>query len=217
MQETHEMQLWSLGWKDAWRRAWQATPVFLPGKFLGQRSLAGYRPWGCKEPNMTEHTLTHTHAQVETSHLVWRLGYHAWSTKACVENLPKGGVSMDFEKKKKSMELLHAFKKYKNKKKTLLNRENLTYRGLNCDIRWNHARNIVFLQHKAKGRWWGMKIMGWNEGFVLWVMKLLKDFKVGMMIWFPSRIVSIPVDVITRPICPVDRPWGKKKKKLHRG
>ena len=26
------------------RRAWQPTPVFLPGKFHGQRSLAGYSP-----------------------------------------------------------------------------------------------------------------------------------------------------------------------------
>ena len=29
-----------------WRRAWQPTPVFLPGKSHGQRSLAGYSPWG---------------------------------------------------------------------------------------------------------------------------------------------------------------------------
>ena len=28
------------------RRAWQATPVFLPGLFHGQRSLEGYNPWG---------------------------------------------------------------------------------------------------------------------------------------------------------------------------
>ena len=28
-----------------WRRNWQPTPVFLPGKFHGQRSLGGYRPW----------------------------------------------------------------------------------------------------------------------------------------------------------------------------
>ena len=27
---------------------WQPTPVFLPGKFHGQRSLTGYNPWGCK-------------------------------------------------------------------------------------------------------------------------------------------------------------------------
>ena len=31
-----------------WRRKWQRTPVFLPGKFLGQRSLVGYSLWGCK-------------------------------------------------------------------------------------------------------------------------------------------------------------------------
>jgi len=31
-----------------WRRKWQPIPVFLPGKFHGQRSLAGYRPWGQK-------------------------------------------------------------------------------------------------------------------------------------------------------------------------
>ena len=31
-----------------WRRKGQPTPVFLPGKFHGQRSLVGYSPWGCK-------------------------------------------------------------------------------------------------------------------------------------------------------------------------
>ena len=29
-----------------WRRKWQPTPVFLPGEFHGQRSLASYSPWG---------------------------------------------------------------------------------------------------------------------------------------------------------------------------
>ena len=33
---------------------WQPTPVFLPGEFHGQRSLAGYSPWGHKESDMTE-------------------------------------------------------------------------------------------------------------------------------------------------------------------
>ena len=32
-------------------RKWQPAPVFLPGKSHGQRSLAGYSPWGCKELN----------------------------------------------------------------------------------------------------------------------------------------------------------------------
>ena len=35
--------------KIPWRRAWQPTPVFLPGEFHGQRSMAGYSPWGHKE------------------------------------------------------------------------------------------------------------------------------------------------------------------------
>ena len=37
-----------------WRRKWQHTPVFLPGKSHGQRSLVGYSPWGRKESDTTE-------------------------------------------------------------------------------------------------------------------------------------------------------------------
>ena len=32
-----------------WGRKWQPTPVFLPGEFYGQRSLASYSPWSRKE------------------------------------------------------------------------------------------------------------------------------------------------------------------------
>ena len=39
-----------------WRRKWQPTPVFLPGKSHVQRSLAGYSPWGHIELDMTEVT-----------------------------------------------------------------------------------------------------------------------------------------------------------------
>ena len=37
-----------LGWvgKSHWRRKWQPTLAFLPGKSHGQRRLAGYCPWG---------------------------------------------------------------------------------------------------------------------------------------------------------------------------
>ena len=41
-----------------WRRARQPTPVFLPGEFHGQRSLAGYSTWGHKELDMTEQLST---------------------------------------------------------------------------------------------------------------------------------------------------------------
>ena len=39
-------EIWS--GKIPWRRTWQPTAVFLPGKSHGQRSLVGYSPWGCK-------------------------------------------------------------------------------------------------------------------------------------------------------------------------
>ena len=38
-----------------WRRKWQPTPVFLPGKFQGQRSLEGCSPWGRTESDNAEH------------------------------------------------------------------------------------------------------------------------------------------------------------------
>ena len=37
-----------------WRREWLPTSVVLPGEFHGQRSLAGYNPWGHKESDVTE-------------------------------------------------------------------------------------------------------------------------------------------------------------------
>ena len=43
--------------KTPWRRKWQPTPVFLPGEFHGQSSLAGYSPRGHKELDMTERTI----------------------------------------------------------------------------------------------------------------------------------------------------------------
>ena len=42
-----------------WSRAWQPTPVFLPGEFHGQRSLAGCSSWGLKGSYNTEQTRTH--------------------------------------------------------------------------------------------------------------------------------------------------------------
>ena len=35
-------------------RAWQPTPIFLPGEAYGQRSLEGYGPWGCRKSDVTE-------------------------------------------------------------------------------------------------------------------------------------------------------------------
>ena len=47
---------WNVGdlGKIPWRRKWQPTPIFLPGEFHGQRSLAGYSPLGRKLLNVTK-------------------------------------------------------------------------------------------------------------------------------------------------------------------
>ena len=50
-QKRHRFDPW-VG-KILWRRKWQPTPVFLPWEFHGQRSLAGYSPWGHKESDTT--------------------------------------------------------------------------------------------------------------------------------------------------------------------
>ena len=60
---------------------WQPTPVLLPGKSHGQRSLVGFSPWGCEELDTTEQLHVHfslscignmemaTHSSV----LAWRI------------------------------------------------------------------------------------------------------------------------------------------------
>ena len=50
--------------KISWDGKWQPTPVVLPGKFHGQRSLVGCSPWGAKVHGVTKRRTrlsTHTH------------------------------------------------------------------------------------------------------------------------------------------------------------
>ena len=46
----------------------KSSPVFLPGKFNGQRSLVGYHPWGCKESDTNGHTYIYTHTHTSYTH-----------------------------------------------------------------------------------------------------------------------------------------------------
>ena len=46
--------------KILWRRAWQPTPIFLPGEFYEERSLEGYSLWGHKELDTSDLACTHT-------------------------------------------------------------------------------------------------------------------------------------------------------------
>ena len=64
-----ETQVQSLSLEDPLEKEMQPTPIFLPRTFHGHRSLAGYSPWGSKDPDTTEqltHTDTHTHMWAHT-------------------------------------------------------------------------------------------------------------------------------------------------------
>ena len=52
-EDTRDAGLFPKSGKIPQSRKWLPTPVFLPGKFHGQRSLEGYSPQGCKELDMT--------------------------------------------------------------------------------------------------------------------------------------------------------------------
>ena len=54
-----DIRMWvqSMGWEDPWRRAWQSTPVFLPGESHGQRSLAGYSPQGHSQTQLKRRSM----------------------------------------------------------------------------------------------------------------------------------------------------------------
>ena len=63
-----------------WRRRWHPTPVLLPGKSHGRRSLVGCSPWGRWESDTTEllHFHFHFHAlekemATHSSVLAWRI------------------------------------------------------------------------------------------------------------------------------------------------
>ena len=60
-----ENRVGSLGGKIPWRRAWQRTPVFLPGESHGHRNLVGYSLWGHKELDTAER-LTHTFSSAQS-------------------------------------------------------------------------------------------------------------------------------------------------------
>jgi len=52
--------------KIPWRRAWQPTPVYLPGESHGQRSLAGYSKWGHEKSDTTKWLNMHANSILVT-------------------------------------------------------------------------------------------------------------------------------------------------------
>ena len=57
MQGLQQTWVRSLGRENPMEEEMEPSAVFLPGKSHGQRSLAGYSPWGHKESDMTEHVV----------------------------------------------------------------------------------------------------------------------------------------------------------------
>ena len=70
------MWVQSPGLEDPLRRKWQPTPVSLPGKPHGQRSLGGYSPWNLKKSDTAEHTHTHTFANLLFASQTSRSPFH---------------------------------------------------------------------------------------------------------------------------------------------
>ena len=68
--------------KIPWRRAWQPTPIFLPGEFHRQRKLVGYSPWGGKEVDVTE-PLTYFFSAPQSDHVTKFLATNGivWNSK----------------------------------------------------------------------------------------------------------------------------------------
>ena len=69
-----------------WRRERLPIPVFLPGKFHGQRTLAVHSSWGREESSMTEHRHTHTHKMVDINFVM----FHIFGSK--VQNFLRSGL-----------------------------------------------------------------------------------------------------------------------------
>ena len=67
---------------------WQPTPVFSPGEFHGQRSLAGCSPWGCNKSDTTEaawhaHNSTRLRDHLGSSQVALMVKKHACQCRRC--------------------------------------------------------------------------------------------------------------------------------------
>ena len=83
--------------KISWRRKWQPTPAFLPGKSHGWRNLVGYSPWGHKESDMTERlTLNYGEGNEDNADLLQKfpcMSCYTQCPKPCSRTQEKGAVT----------------------------------------------------------------------------------------------------------------------------
>ena len=96
----------------SWRRKWQPTPVSLPGKFQGRRSLVGYSPWICKR---VRHRVRHD----------WLTMHALLRTIICLKFFSKDSVKLCVHVEQTRFEMLWdscPFKnlRFRNNQKTIL-------------------------------------------------------------------------------------------------
>ena len=85
--------------KIPWRRKWQSTPVLLPVKSHGQRSLAGCSPWDCKESDTTERIhFTSLHFKAVSKSGFWALILVVWAN---IRNWKEEVFRVEVEQRKK--------------------------------------------------------------------------------------------------------------------
>ena len=75
-----------------WRRQWQPTPVLLPGKSHGWRSLVGCSPWGREELDTTEQLTFAFHFHALEKEMATHSSILAWRIPGTAE--PRGLPSM---------------------------------------------------------------------------------------------------------------------------
>ena len=89
-----ETQVWSAVRKIPWRRKRQPTPVSLPGKSHGQRSLVGYSPWACQGLDMTDWLTLSYNQNLPPPGILWRypkdpeikVSKFLWWVKKCLKH-----------------------------------------------------------------------------------------------------------------------------------
>ena len=74
------------------RRRWHPTPVLLPGKSHGRRSLVGCSPWGCEELDTTEQLHFHFHFHALEEEMATHSSVLAWRIPGMAD--PSGLLSM---------------------------------------------------------------------------------------------------------------------------
>ena len=80
-----------------WREKWQPTPIFLPGRFHGQRSLTGYIVQGVAESDMTQHNaIRNFYFTEEMQHIAFSLLFTSEMERTQIPNSKNSSKRMGF-------------------------------------------------------------------------------------------------------------------------